>query len=200
MANLLKIKRNTYGSSTVPSSLSEGELAYSQGDNKLYIGTNGGADVTHVNVDTNTTYSSATTTAEGIVELATNTEATAGTDTTRAVTPSGVKAAIDDRGYSTTTGTVTSVGLSAPTGLSVSGSPITSSGTLALSYDTGYAIPTTAKQTNWDSVYTWYQEMISTDDVDSVIDTWAELVASLNNAGESVNILNNSSTIDGGTF
>lgn len=35
-------------------------------------------------------------------------------------------------------GTVTSVGLSAPTGFSVSGSPVTSSGTLALSYSAGY--------------------------------------------------------------
>jgi len=35
-------------------------------------------------------------------------------------------------------GTVTSVALTAPTGFSVSGSPITESGTLALAYDTGY--------------------------------------------------------------
>ena len=66
-------------------------------------------------------------------------------------------AAIEDRilskGYSTTTGTVTSVGLSAPTGLTVSGSPITSSGTLALSFTAGYSIPTTASQTNWDAAY-----------------------------------------------
>jgi hypothetical protein len=38
-------------------------------------------------------------------------------------------------------GTVTSVGLSAPTGFSVSGSPIVSSGTLALAFTTGYGIP-----------------------------------------------------------
>jgi hypothetical protein len=38
-------------------------------------------------------------------------------------------------------GTVTSVALSAPTGFSVSGSPITSSGTLALAFTTGYGIP-----------------------------------------------------------
>jgi hypothetical protein len=49
---------------------------------------------------------------------------------------------------------VTSVGMTTPTGLSVSGSPITSSGTLALSMTTGYAIPTTASQTNWDAAYT----------------------------------------------
>jgi hypothetical protein len=38
-------------------------------------------------------------------------------------------------------GTVTSVALTAPTGFSVSGSPIVSSGTLALAFTTGYGIP-----------------------------------------------------------
>lgn len=39
----------------------------------------------------------ATDTAKGVVELATTAEATAGTDTTRAVTPAGVKAVADGR-------------------------------------------------------------------------------------------------------
>ena len=58
-------------------------------------------------------------------------------------------------------GTVTSVALSAtmPTGLtaSISGSPITSSGTLGLTvtFTAGYAIPTTVKQSNWDDAYTF---------------------------------------------
>jgi hypothetical protein len=52
-------------------------------------------------------------------------------------------------------GTVTSVAMSVPTGLEVSGSPITTNGTLAVSYASGYAIPTTAKQTNWDTAYSW---------------------------------------------
>ena len=51
-------------------------------------------------------------------------------------------------------GTVTSVAASVPTGLSISGTPITSSGTLAITYASGYAIPTTAKQTEWDTAYT----------------------------------------------
>lgn len=50
-------------------------------------------------------------------------------------------------------GTVTSVGLSAPTGFSVGGSPVTSSGTLALSFAAGYSLPTNASQTNWDTAY-----------------------------------------------
>ena len=52
-------------------------------------------------------------------------------------------------------GSVTSVALSAPTGLTVSGSPVTSSGTLALSYTAGYSIPTDANQSNWSTAYGW---------------------------------------------
>jgi hypothetical protein len=51
-------------------------------------------------------------------------------------------------------GTVTSVGMTVPTGLSVSGSPVTSSGTLAVTFTAGYSIPTTASQSNWDTAYT----------------------------------------------
>ena len=51
-------------------------------------------------------------------------------------------------------GTVTSVAMTVPTGFSVSGSPITSSGTLALAFASGYSLPTTAKQTQWDTAYT----------------------------------------------
>lgn len=50
-------------------------------------------------------------------------------------------------------GTVTSVALTTPTGLSISGSPITTSGTLALSLTAGYVIPLTASTTNWESAY-----------------------------------------------
>jgi hypothetical protein len=52
------------------------------------------------------------------------------------------------------TGTVASVAMTVPTGLSISGSPITTTGTLAVTYASGYAIPTTAKQTEWDSAFT----------------------------------------------
>jgi hypothetical protein len=58
-------------------------------------------------------------------------------------------------GTSSTTGTVTSVDMSVPTGLSVSGNPVTSSGTLAVTFTAGYSIPTTAKQTNWDTAFGW---------------------------------------------
>lgn len=62
--------------------------------------------------------------------------------------------ALDTTTYSTTTGTVTSVGMTVPTGLSISGSPVTTSGTLAITLTAGYSIPTTTSQTNWDSAYT----------------------------------------------
>jgi hypothetical protein len=52
-------------------------------------------------------------------------------------------------------GTVTSVDMSVPTGLTVSGNPITTSGTLAVTYDTDYSIPTNTSQSNWDTAYGW---------------------------------------------
>ena len=59
--------------------------------------------------------------------------------------------ATNPAGYTTNTGTVTSVAVSVPTGLSVTGSPITTSGSIAISLAAGYSIPTTAKQTTWDT-------------------------------------------------
>jgi len=50
-------------------------------------------------------------------------------------------------------GTVTSVSASVPTGLTISGSPITTSGTLAFGLATGYSIPTTISQGTWDTAY-----------------------------------------------
>lgn len=64
----------------------------------------------------------------------------------------------NDSGYLTSetyTGTVTSVAATVPTGFTVTGSPITASGTLAVAFDTGYALPTSASQTNWDTAYGW---------------------------------------------
>ena len=48
---------------------------------------------------------------------------------------------------------ITSVGLTMPTGFSVANSPLTSSGTLAVTYASGYSLPTTTKQGEWDQAY-----------------------------------------------
>jgi hypothetical protein len=50
-------------------------------------------------------------------------------------------------------GTVTSVNMSVPTGFAIGGNPVTSSGTLALSFASGYSLPTDASQSNWDVAY-----------------------------------------------
>lgn len=52
-------------------------------------------------------------------------------------------------------GSVTSVGMSVPTGLTISGSPITSAGTLAVGLDTGYLIPTSTRLVQHDTAYSW---------------------------------------------
>ena len=53
------------------------------------------------------------------------------------------------------TGVVNSVNMTVPTGLSVSGGPITSTGTFAVTFASGYSIPTTSAQSNWDTAYGW---------------------------------------------
>ena len=55
-------------------------------------------------------------------------------------------------------GTVTSVAMTVPTGLSISGTPVTTSGTLALTFASGYSIPTDTNQTNWTTAYTQTQQ------------------------------------------
>lgn len=60
-----------------------------------------------------------------------------------------------DSGATANTGTVTSVALAAPTGLSVSNSPVTTTGTLTLSFTAGYSIPTDTAQSNWNTAYGW---------------------------------------------
>lgn len=68
------------------------------------------------------------------------------------------------------TGTVQSVSMVTPVGLIVSGSPITTIGTFTITYQTGYSIPTDAKQTEWDSAYAATQTLgtIATQDASNV--------------------------------
>ena len=53
------------------------------------------------------------------------------------------------------TGGVTSVDMTMPTGFQVSGGPIRNSGTFFVSFASGYSLPTDAKQSNWDTAYGW---------------------------------------------
>ena len=93
----------------------------------------------------------------------------------------------NDSGYTKNTGTVTSVAISVPTGLSVSGSPITTKGTIAIALASGYSIPTTAKQTNWDKVYNWYTGITATD-TDDIINKWQEVIAFLDGISSSTDL------------
>lgn len=88
------------------------------------------------------------------------------------------KAEIDAKDWSSNKGTVTSVGITMPTGFSVSGSPITEKGILAIGFATGYSLPTTAKQSNWDTVYNWYSG-ITGSDTDTIINKWGEIISFL---------------------
>ena len=56
-------------------------------------------------------------------------------------------------------GTVTSIDISVPTGMTMSGGPITSSGTLALDYDTGYSAILDASTTEWNSKWNTLSDM-----------------------------------------
>ena len=51
-------------------------------------------------------------------------------------------------------GTVTSIGMQVPTGFAVTPGSITQSGTFKITFASGYSLPTTAKQANWDTAYT----------------------------------------------
>jgi hypothetical protein len=122
------------------------------------------------------------------------------------------KAEIDAKGYTTNKGTVTSVSLTLPTGLTCATKTITTSGTFAISLASGYSIPTTAKQTawdsavsakhthsnksvldgissekvtHWDSAYDWYALMTTDEETaDGIINKWNEVVSFLANIAQ----------------
>lgn len=52
-------------------------------------------------------------------------------------------------------GTVTLVDVTVPTGLSVSGVPISTTGTVAIGFASGYSLPTNAQQSQWSTAYGW---------------------------------------------
>ncbi len=75
-----------------------------------------------------------------------------GVPTSRTLTINGTSYDLSaDRSWSV--GTVTSVDMSVPTGFAIGGNPVTSSGTLALSFASGYSLPTNAIQATWTTAY-----------------------------------------------
>lgn len=75
----------------------------------------------------------------------------AGSTSVDLVTANAVASFVEGKNY----GSVSSVAMTVPTGLSISGSPITTSGTLAVSMDTSYAIPKDASLTDFQTAYSW---------------------------------------------
>jgi hypothetical protein len=100
----------------------------------------------------------------------------------------------------TFTGTVTSVAATVPTGFVVSGSPITSSGTLAVSFDTGYALPTTASQTNWDTAYGWGDHASAEYLLPSDVGTNANEIPLNQYLGQLAYLNENQVVLNGGTY
>lgn len=144
MPNTIRIKRST--GSSAPASLANAELAFSEGTATLYYGTGtGGAGGTATSIIaiggtgafvglSGTQTISGDKTFSGNVSLgssATATTPTSSDSSTKVATTAFVKA----QGYGV--GSVTSVALSLPTSIfDVSGSPVTSSGTLSATLDT----------------------------------------------------------------
>jgi len=93
------------------------------------------------------------------------------------------------------------VDMTVPTGLSVSGTPLTTSGTLAISFSAGYSIPTTTKQTQWDSAYTLTSAITSTaaelNKLDGVTSTTSEL--NLLDGSTAGTVVNSKAVIYGGS-
>jgi hypothetical protein len=145
MANTIRIKRST--GSAAPSVLRQSELAYAETHNTsgtlfIGVGTSGenAASIlaiggpgsflalsgTQTASGTYTFSGSATFTGTTAIGAATATTPSTSDDSTKVATTAYVKA----QGYTSNTGTVTSVGLSLPNIFTVSNSPVTSSGTL----------------------------------------------------------------------
>lgn len=77
-----------------------------------------------------------------------------GTPSTRRLEINGTSYDLStDRSWSV--GTVTSIGISVPTGLTVSNTPITTNGVIAIGLNSDYSIPTIADQSNWSTAYSW---------------------------------------------
>lgn len=172
MADTFRIKRRVSGGAGAPSSLMNAEPAYNFVDDVLYLGkgddgSGGATSVIPIGGDgrTNTLITNALSAAigsslqgysAGLAQIAALTDPnsdrilfwddSAGTYTYLTV-GSGLNLAGTTLEATGSGGSVTSVGLSVPTGFSTSGGPITTAGTLAITYAGGYQSYTTAEAT-----------------------------------------------------
>jgi len=150
MANTIKPKRS-YTASNTPT-LSSGEVGVNAADGKIWIGNAAGNASVLVS---SLAFSDHTGTVSNSQLSATAVTAASYTNANITVNAEGrITAASNGSGGGS--GTVTSVDMSVPTGLLVSGNPVTTTGTLAVTFNTGYSIPTTASQGNWDTAYSNY--------------------------------------------
>ena len=89
--------------------------------------------------------------------------------------------------------------LTVPTGLTAGA--LTTAGVIALSFTSGYSIPTTAKQSQWDTAYTFVND-ITGDGADGFIDKWSDIISFLDGIEDSVTLdsiisgINNSVTTE----
>ena len=215
MANLIKIKRST--TTATPTSLSEGELAYSESSDNLFIGTSGGnvtkvggnldvsklagiASGAEVNVKPDFNASSG----DAQILNVPDPKITLAGDLSGSVTLTNLgngtlTATVADDSHNHIIGNVDGLQSALDAKSNNHSHPYLSS-----SHDASGV--TSAKISNWDSAHSWYSTM-TTADADGVIDTVNEIVSAFQNHAEGLNLISEldskltaSSTIDGGTF
>jgi microcystin-dependent protein len=146
MANTIRPKRS-YTATNTPTLVS-GELGINAADGKIFLGNAAG----NANVLVSSLAFSDHTGTVSNTQL--DTTAVTPASYTNANITINAQGRITAASSGTASGSVTSVGMTVPTGLSISGTPITASGTLAVTLSAGYSIPTTSDQTNWGTAYT----------------------------------------------
>ena len=219
MSNTIRIKRST--TVATPTSLSQGELAYSESSDNLFIGTNSGslqkiggnADVVKLaTIESGATADQTNTEIRDAVESASNSNTFTDADHSKL---NAIAASANN--YVLPASVIHQTELSSSTS-STSTTVAANSAAVKAAYDKGsHSHPylstshdasavTTAKIGEWDAAHTWYDSM-TTADADGVIDTVNEIVAVFQNHSESLNLITEldakltaDSTIDGGTF
>jgi hypothetical protein len=225
MANTIKIKRST--TTATPTSLSEGELAYSEDSNNLFIGTSG-SNVANIGGVVGTTVQAYDAGLKSISDLTTASNKMVYTTASDTYAVTGLTATartlLDDASAAdmrTTLGVDASgtVNYSLPTasgtvlgGVKV-GSGITNTAGV-LSVSTSYLASnhdasgvTSAKITKWDAASAWHVLMAASNDADSIVSTVAEMITLFDSTAETLDLMtalnakmDDGQTIDGGTF